>query len=76
VRLADELDYDNFRDAVTEHDPGAFRAVNRLARPFIERRASRLWVEDCAYAQRLYELRVDGARREPDRPLNRTAAKP
>jgi len=31
--------------------------VNRLIRPFIERSARRLWVDDVAYAERLYALR-------------------
>ena len=33
--------------------------VSRLVRPFIERSARRLWVDDAAYAERLYELRSD-----------------
>jgi isorenieratene synthase len=35
--------------------------LGRLVRPFIERSARRLWVDDAAYAERLYELRT-GAR--------------
>lgn len=31
--------------------------VSRLVRPFIERRAGRLWIEDIAYAERCYEIR-------------------
>lgn len=31
--------------------------LQRLIRPFIERSARRLWVDDVAYAERLYELR-------------------
>lgn len=31
--------------------------VSRLVRPFIERSARRLWVDDAAYAERLYELK-------------------
>lgn len=31
--------------------------LNRFIRPFIERSARRLWVDDAAYAERLYELR-------------------
>jgi len=31
--------------------------LNRLIRPFIERSARRLWVDDVAYAERLHELR-------------------
>lgn len=34
-----------------------FRRLQRVARPLIERRAERLWVEDCAYAERTFELR-------------------
>lgn len=34
------------------------RHAGRLLRPFIEKRASRLWVEDVAYAERRYELRT------------------
>ncbi len=43
----------------TSDRPGFFvaRRAGRLLRPFIERRASRLWVEDVAYAERRYELR-------------------
>ncbi|MGE0784990.1 MAG: DUF5914 domain-containing protein [Sandaracinaceae bacterium] len=37
---------------------GAARAAQRFVRPFIERRAERLWVEDCAYAERTYALRT------------------
>ena len=33
------------------------RKLQRLIRPFIERSARRLWVDDAAYAERLYELR-------------------
>ena len=33
------------------------RKVQRFIRPFIERSARRLWVDDAAYAERLYELR-------------------
>jgi isorenieratene synthase len=31
--------------------------LNRFIRPFIERSARRLWVDDAAYAERLYALR-------------------
>ena len=31
--------------------------LKRLIRPLIERSARRLWVDDVAYAERLYELR-------------------
>ncbi len=33
------------------------RKLQPLIRPFIERSARRLWVDDAAYAERLYELR-------------------
>jgi phenylpropionate dioxygenase-like ring-hydroxylating dioxygenase large terminal subunit len=33
------------------------RKLQRFIRPFIERSARRLWVDDAAYAERLYELR-------------------
>lgn len=47
----------------TSDRPGFFvaRRAGRLLRPFIERRASRLWVEDVAYAERRYELRTKSA---------------
>jgi isorenieratene synthase len=32
--------------------------LSRLIRPLIERSARRLWVDDCAYAERLYEIRA------------------
>ncbi len=35
------------------------RKLQRFIRPFIERSALRLWVDDAAYAERLYELRND-----------------
>lgn len=47
----------------TSDRPG-FRAVlalNRFIRPFIERSARRLWVDDAAYAERLYALRAGPA---------------
>ncbi len=47
----------------TSDRPG-FRYVLGLARfirPFIERSARRLWVDDAAYAERLYHLRTTGA---------------
>ena len=34
------------------------RRMTRLLRPFIERRATRLWVEDCAYAERAHAVRT------------------
>jgi len=40
---------------------GAFRRLGRAVRPLIERRAARLWVEDCAYAERTYALRAERA---------------
>ncbi len=36
----------------------AFVRLARVARPLIERRAGRLWVEDCAYAERTHALRT------------------
>ena len=33
------------------------RKLERLVRPFVERSARRLWADDAAYAERLYELR-------------------
>ncbi|HJL19476.1 MAG TPA: DUF5914 domain-containing protein [Sandaracinaceae bacterium LLY-WYZ-13_1] len=33
------------------------RRAGRLLRPLIEKRAARLWAEDCAYAERTFELR-------------------
>jgi isorenieratene synthase len=36
--------------------------LERLIRPFIERSARRLWVDDAAYAERLFELRSQGPR--------------
>jgi hypothetical protein len=47
----------------TSDRPG-FRYVlglSRVIRPFIERSARRLWVDDAAYAERLYELRTQGS---------------
>ena len=35
------------------------RKLQRFIRPFIERSARRLWVDDAAYAERLYTLRND-----------------
>jgi isorenieratene synthase len=34
------------------------RKLQRLIRPFIERSALRLWIDDAAYAERCYELRT------------------
>ncbi len=33
-------------------------SLSRFIRPFIERSARRLWVDDAAYAERLYDLRA------------------
>jgi isorenieratene synthase len=41
--------------------------LNRFIRPFIERSARRLWVDDAAYAERLYELRSGRTGGEPGR---------
>lgn len=46
---------------IASSDRAGFRFARRLApvlRPFIERRAARLWVEDVAYAERRYALRA------------------
>lgn len=45
---------------------GAARSLQPLLRPFVEHAARRLWVEDAAYAERLYALRHDVVR-EPTR---------
>ncbi|MBX3250440.1 MAG: Rieske 2Fe-2S domain-containing protein [Myxococcales bacterium] len=37
---------------------GLVRQLAPLARPLIEARARKLWIEDCAYAERRYALRV------------------
>ena len=43
----------------------AVRAAARWIRPALEARARRLWVEDAAYAERTYALRLaQGQRRE------------
>ncbi|MFW6050622.1 MAG: DUF5914 domain-containing protein [Myxococcota bacterium] len=46
----------------TSDRPGfaAARAFGRFLRPFIERRARRLWADDLAYAERRYALRRAG----------------
>jgi isorenieratene synthase len=36
------------------------RKLQRFIRPFIERSARRLWVDDAAYAERIYALRTGG----------------
>ncbi len=45
----------------TSERPGFLYAVkfSRYIRPFIERSARRLWVDDAAYAERLYALRTN-----------------
>ena len=51
--------------SIATSDRPGFRWAPALAwmiRPFIERSARRLWVDDSAYAERLYSLRADGAR--------------
>lgn len=56
----------------TSDRPGFQRVLplSRWLRPVIERRARRLWIEDAAYAERLYELRqirsAESARDQPD----------
>lgn len=55
----------------TSDRPG-FRHVLRAAgmlRPFIKRRARRLWVEDAAYAERCYALRQQQAAKESETTL-------
>lgn len=41
---------------------GVARALGRALRPFIEARAQRLWVDDVAYAERRFALRVAATR--------------
>ena len=48
--------------------------LGRVARPLIEARAARLWVEDCAYAERTYALREQAPAPQP--PSGRLAMKP
>jgi len=60
--------------------------ANALVRPFIERRAAKLWVEDCAYAERTYALRERrrlpqapralGRASSPQAPIGRPAMNP
>ena len=45
------------------------RGLQTILRPFVERAANKLWVEDAAYAERLYALR-HGALRDPVRDLS------
>ena len=40
-------------------------ALGRAIRPFIERSARRLWVDDAAYAERLYANRMSPSSRQP-----------
>jgi hypothetical protein len=47
--------------------------VSRLVRPFIERSARRLWVDDAAYAERLAQLELSEVRLAPPA---RTVAEP
>lgn len=44
-----------------------FRPLRRLVRPLIEKRAARLWREDCAYAERSYAMRQAETRDRPDK---------
>jgi isorenieratene synthase len=57
----------------TSDRPGFRHAlrVARLVRPFIERSARRLWVDDAAYAERLAELRRRGWSAAGDAPPKR-----
>jgi isorenieratene synthase len=48
-------------------------ALGWLFRPFIERAAQRLWVDDAAYAERLFHLRELAARGSGDAQLERVA---
>ena len=51
------------------------RVAEPMEQPTIETRAARLWVEDCAYAERTYALRhADGGRAQP--PSGSDAMKP
>lgn len=44
---------------------GIARRLPSMVRPFIERRARRLWVDDITYAERRYSLRMAAAAEEP-----------
>ena len=46
--------------------------VSRFVRPFIEKRAARLWVEDIAYAERRYALRVGNQGKPASKPRQGT----
>jgi isorenieratene synthase len=49
-------------------------ALGRVFRPFIERAAHRLWVDDAAYAERLFSLRQRAAHKREDQ-LERLAVR-
>ncbi len=53
-----------------------FTRLSRAARPLIERRAARLWVEDCAYAERTYALRRDASGDADQSPIGKPAMNP
>lgn len=55
---------------------GLAKRVNKLVRPFIERRADRLWEEDCAYAERTYALRERKRLPLSDQPIGKPAMNP
>lgn len=44
---------------------GVAVAARNLLRPFVQKRARRLWVEDAAYAERMFQLRQDKAQKTP-----------
>jgi len=50
-----------------------FAKANRWIRPLIERRAKRLWVEDCDYAEQTFAVRAE---RSDQSPSGRPAMKP
>jgi phenylpropionate dioxygenase-like ring-hydroxylating dioxygenase large terminal subunit len=52
------------------------RAAGRFIRPFIERRARRLWDDDLAYAERRYVLRTRGQASGHDQPQGVPARAP
>jgi len=65
----------------TSSRPGFVRILgqpvaHRLLRRLIERRAARLWVEDCAYAERTYWLRERGAEADESGPGSRGDPRP
>ena len=49
------------------------RALGWLFRPFMERAAERLWVDDAAYAERLFQLRARAAERSGEAQPERVA---